>query len=188
MVLEVVRDRADGTAVRRGIGNIMFDVDALVRMGARSSGGDADNLEVALTTAGLNARLDAASRIAARHPEFGKVVELIDKTCSRERATDELGAMLALEYRAVQAFVASGARILRDVDFLALLAGMAGFMERFEKPEHNDARIPIRLLEQSPSTLEDASSVSLLAMGMWFCDYEGYCGAVQRLATKVRVS
>jgi hypothetical protein len=143
-----------------------------------------DNIEVTLTTHGLNGRLDTAMRVARRCPEFSEVVSLTEKTCSCRRSLDELGALLVEEYQAIQSFVVAGSRVLRDVDYLALLAGMSGFMERFEAPENNGARLVIPLLQACPAKLEGRSPNVMVAMWLWYCDYDGYRDAVTRLVAE----
>lgn len=51
---------------------------------------------------------------------------------------------------------------------------MTGFMERFEPPESNSAHIVLRSLENDASEVLDASAMSLVIMGMWFSDYNGF--------------
>ena len=164
----------------------MFDYNTIVHLGAQSCARSDGNIEVALVTHGLNGRLATAMRVERKFPEFSAVKRLIEKTCSRRRPTDELNALLDMEYQATQGFVGPSEEILRDVDFLALLAGMAGFIERFETPERNSARIPLQLLAQSPDELKGKSPTAMVAMGMWFCDYDGYRDAVRRLVRKAR--
>lgn len=166
----------------------MLDYNTIVRLGAQSCARSDVSIEVALVTHGLNGRLATAMRVARKFPEFSAVKRLMEKTCSRRRPTDELNALLDVEYQATQSFVGPSKEILRDVDFLALLAGMAGFIERFETPERNSASIPLRLLEQSPDELKGRSPKAMVAMGMWFCDYNGYRDAVRRLVRKARKS
>jgi len=164
----------------------VLNYNALVHIGAQSCTKNDGGIEVALVTHGLNGRLATAMRIARKFPEFSVVKRLIEKTCSRRRPTDELNTLLDMEYQATQGFVGPSEEILRDVDFLALLAGMAGFIERFETPERNSARIPLQLLAQSPDELKGKSPTAMVAMGMWFCDYDGYRDAVRRLVRKAR--
>jgi hypothetical protein len=164
-----------------GIGTLMLDFDAMVRFGAQCCAGNTDGIEVTLTKHGLNGRLATAMRVARKHPEFGEVVRLIEKTGSFRRPSDELGTMLVREYMAIQGFVQVGEKFLRDVDFLALLAGMSGFMERFEEPGNNGARLAIRLLRSCPDALEGRSPSIMVAMGLWYCDYDGYREKVTRM-------
>lgn len=51
---------------------------------------------------------------------------------------------------------------------------MTGFMERFEPPESNSAHIVLRSLENDASEVLDARAMSLVIMGMWFSDYNGF--------------
>lgn len=51
---------------------------------------------------------------------------------------------------------------------------MTGFMERFEPPESNSAHIVLRSLENDANEVLDASAMSLVIMGMWFSDYNGF--------------
>jgi len=165
----------------------VFDYTTLVHLGAQSCAQSTGSIEVALVTHGLNGRLATVVRVARKHPEFSEVVRLIEKTCARRRATRELDAMLDMEYQSALDFLKGGSSILCDVDFLALLAGMAGFTERSEEPRCNSARIPVSLLQKSPHALKGKSPHALLAMAMWFCDYDGYRDAVERLVTKTRI-
>lgn len=159
----------------------MLDFDAMVRYGAQCCAGNTDGIEVTLTKHGLNGRLATAMRVARKHSEFDEVVGLIEKTGSCRRPSDELGTMLVREYTAIQRFVQVGEKYLRDVDFLALLAGMSGFMERFEGPEDNGAGQVIPLLQSCPDALEGRSPSVMVAMGLWYCDFDGYREKVTRL-------
>ncbi len=78
------------------------------------------------------------------------------------------------EFIAIQQYVEEGNDVLQNVHFRALLAGMTGFMERFEPPESNSAHIVLRSLENDASEVLDASAMSLVIMGMWFSDYNGF--------------
>lgn len=160
----------------------MFDFEALVQLGARCSKDAPQSIEVALTTFGLNARLETAMCVEAEYPAFGSVTKLMNKTYSLQKASDlpAIGDMLVEEYLAIQGFVVSGSPILEDANYLALLVGMAGFMERVTEPSQNGARVVADALQACPSPLTGEAQCAMVVMGLWYSDYHGFRGAVAR--------
>lgn len=166
----------------------MSDYDALVRLSAQKCKDAPQSIEVVLTTCGLNARRTTAACVVAAFPEFRPVVEFIDKTRSRyaEDEPSAIGEMLVEEYLAMQSFATSHGVLWDSVDFLALMAGMSGFMERFEKPQDNGARIVASRLQACAEPLCGDAQYDMVAMGLWFADFDGFRHAVARAIGALR--
>lgn len=154
----------------------MLDFDVAVAIGVGLCA-TTDDPGVVLATHGLNARLGVATEIARRHPAFGGVVRRMEQT-NAERNGELVGEGLVEERALVQGF-ADDAELVNDVDYMALLAGMTAFMERFSEPQRNSARVALRLMERHPDVPTSAGSMALAIMACWFADFRGYRNALQ---------
>lgn len=156
------------------MGDDMLDYEALVSAGARLCSHDQKNAAVLIATNGLNARYELAVRVEREFAEFEPVVKLMEHTLGAVAETDVVGDGLMREYEAIRAFVQKDSPLLKSMDYCALLAGMSGFMERFEAPDLNTARVVLRAMEKSPTHLDSSSGAALTLMALWFSNYRGF--------------
>lgn len=135
------------------------------------------DIETELTRAGLNSRLEVAKRVFWDHPQFQPVVLLCCETETAE-STELIGRGLLCEAEEIQE-MALDDELLQSIDYLALLAGMTAFMERFVDPRQNSARVVLAALENADAKVENPDSLALVVMACWFSDYRNFRSSVR---------
>ncbi len=165
----------------------MLDYNELVRTAVKYCEADPHDVATVLAMNGLNHRLRTAREVAKEFPEFCPVVDLVERTMGDCQDTALVGEGLIEEYIVIQHFIEEGSAIAQNMCFRALLAGMAGFMERFKPPERNSARIVLRSMENDAAQIMDASAASLVIMGMWFSDYNSFRADVLREVKRLKL-
>lgn len=164
----------------------MLDYNALVKTAAKYCEADPHDAATVLAMNGLNHRLRMACEVATEFPEFNPVVGLMERTMRDCQDTALVGEGLVEEYIVIQHYIEEGNAIAQNMCFRALLAGMAGFMERFKPPERNSARLVLKSMENDARQIVDASAASLVIMGMWFSDYNSFRADVLREVKRLK--
>lgn len=155
----------------------MFDIEEVLTYARELCADQPDDIEVVLTTAGLNSRLEVAKRVAWDFPQFQPVV-LVGFETEAEESKEAIANGLLREAEEIRE-MAVDRELLTSIDYLVLLAGMTAFVERLEEPQGNTARLVLSALHINSAKVEDRPRMALVAMAAWFSDYEGFRGALR---------